>query len=151
MIVVFIFLIYVLPVYCVVWLITRRFFRDRKWYEKLVLAFVIYLILGFLVLNTLFLIGVESIPRQTFTDILDHWTVLDSYVDLLFWPFLVIGGIIGGFNKDLWMGNLRFNVGKPFDIKELVALDNQRLEDTAMIKLANILPKDMRGHYLSYS
>ena len=112
---------------------------------------MIYLILGFLVLNTLFLIGVESIPRQTFTDILDHWTVLDSYVDLLFWPFLIIGGIIGGFNKDLWIGNLRFNVGEPFDIKELVALDNQRLEDTAMIKLANLLPKDMRGHYLSYS
>lgn len=57
----------------------------------------------------------------------------------------------GKFNRDLWIGNLRFNVGEPYDIKAPSIPDSFSREDAAMVKLANLLPREMRGYYLSYS
>lgn len=57
----------------------------------------------------------------------------------------------GKFNRDLWIGGLRFNIGEPFDIEESPTLGGLNPEDAAMVKLAYLLPENMRGQYLSYS
>lgn len=57
----------------------------------------------------------------------------------------------GKFNRGLWIGNMSFNVGEPFDINDPFTPDSLRPVDAAMVKLANLLPEDMRGQYLAYT
>lgn len=74
---------------------------------------------------------------------------LGRYGQVKYVPVAVIPG--GEFKRNLWIGNLGFNVGEPFDITESLSQDGLSPKDTAMARLANLLPKNMQGEYLSNS